>query len=59
MRLLHIGDDHDSRGALEWELQSAGGRDRAFHGRQHLPLWDAPAYCGCHTEGGTGAIAIF
>src|SRR5664279_1297304 len=58
MRLLHVWDDHDGRFAPAREPQPIRCRHLAFHGRQHMPLWNTSTYCGCDSKGGEGPESV-
>ena len=51
MRLLHVRDDHDGRFAVARESQPIRRRHLAFHGGQHMPLWNPSTYRGGDPKG--------
>src|ERR1035438_7871888 len=52
VRVLHVGDDHVGGCASSAKSGADGERDRRFHGRQPLPLWNVSADHRSNPEGG-------
>src|SRR5438128_3206209 len=51
MRLLHVGHDHVGLRAAEQESKRRRQRNRAFHGRQHLPVRHLSSNRNRHSQG--------
>ena len=58
MRLLHLRDDYDGRFAPAQEPQPIRGRNLAFHGRQHMSLWNTSTNSGCDPKGSEGPESV-
>src|SRR5450432_3222033 len=54
MRLLHFGNDHVGRCAVEAQFESCGEGYCRFHGGKCLPLRDLSAHCERDSEGRKG-----